>query len=570
MYDILYVLLRRLRAPLITLIVVYAVSIYGLVLIPGQDDQGNVWHMSYFHAFYFVSFMGSTIGFGEIPYAFTDAQRMWTLCTIYACVVAWLYGIGTTLAVFQDSGFTRLLRLRSFVNHVRSLREPFYLICGYGVTGSNLARELTERGIRVVVVDIDQDRIDSLDLDGLLLPVPALCGDASLPDILDHAGLQLPHCAGVLALTNSDKVNLAVSIASKVLQPKRLAISRSENDITTANLASFGTDLIVDPFRSYAEYVALAAHSPHRHLVFDWLMNPEHRTLASVYRHAKGRWIICGFGRFGSNISRELKQEDTEVTIIDPDPNNIRDLPGAVLGIGTEAVTLQQAGIEDAVGIVAGTSIDADNLSIIMTARQLNPKLITVVRQNLSANDLVFANSRCDFIMQPGQIIATRIMAQLKTPLLSVFLDQLMLQDEVWAHTLLNRMNATVGDEPLESRSVCIGEKEAPAVLEKLQEGSDENKTAIKLIALMKNPLYRKETLHLFPLMMRRGDEVKLLPGELTELQEGDDILFCGRKGSLDRMAWTAFNYNTLHYVLTGNDATQGRLQRWLQGGDAR
>lgn len=565
MYDILYVLLKRLRAPLITLIVVYAVSIYGLTLIPGEDDQGNVWHMSFFHAFYFVSFMGSTIGFGEIPYPFTNAQRLWTVCTIYACVVAWLYGIGTTLAVLQDSGFSRLLNLRRFVNHVNNLREPFYLVCGYGVTGCNLVRVLTENGVRAVVVDIDQERIDALELDGLRQPVPALCGDASLPYILDNAGLQHPHCIGVLALTNSDKVNLAIAIASKILKPKRLAISRSENDITTANLASFGTDLIVDPFRSYAEYVALAAHSPHRHLVFDWLMNPEHRTLASVYRHAKGRWIICGYGRFGQNISRELKREDTAVTVIDPDEKNISGLPDAVLGVGTEAVTLQQAGVEDAVGIVAGTGNDADNLSIIMTARELNPKLVTVVRQNLSANDLVFANSRCDFIMQPGQIIATRILAQLKTPSLSVFIDQLMQQDEVWAHTLLNRMNATVGEGALESRSVCIGEKEAPAVQEKLREG-----TEINLIALMKNPHYRKETLHCFPLMLRRGEEVKLLPGELTELQEGDDILFCGRKGALDRMAWTAFNYNTLHYVLTGNDATQGRLQRWLQGEDTK
>ena len=63
MNDILYILLRRLRAPLITLIVVYAVAILGMTLIPGRDPDGNVWYMSFFHAFYFVSFMGSTIGF---------------------------------------------------------------------------------------------------------------------------------------------------------------------------------------------------------------------------------------------------------------------------------------------------------------------------------------------------------------------------------------------------------------------------------------------------------------------------------------------------------------------------
>ncbi|WP_315982829.1 ion channel [Aliamphritea spongicola] len=67
MHDVLYLLLRRLRKPLITVIVVYAVAVTGFVLIPGQDDAGQPWRMDFFHAIYFVSFMGSTIGFGEIP-----------------------------------------------------------------------------------------------------------------------------------------------------------------------------------------------------------------------------------------------------------------------------------------------------------------------------------------------------------------------------------------------------------------------------------------------------------------------------------------------------------------------
>ena len=91
MNNIIYLVLRRLRMPLITLIVIYAISVLGFVLIPGQDDEGNPWRMGFFHAVYFVSFMGSTIGFGEIPYPFTDAQRMWALIMIYATVISWLY-----------------------------------------------------------------------------------------------------------------------------------------------------------------------------------------------------------------------------------------------------------------------------------------------------------------------------------------------------------------------------------------------------------------------------------------------------------------------------------------------
>ncbi len=227
MNNLVFLFMRRLRAPLITLITVYAVTVFGMTLIPGRDADGNVWYMDFFHAFYFVSFMGTTIGFGEVPYEFTDAQRMWVTLSIYATVVSWLYGIGQTLAVLQEPMFGRLMRLRGFTSHVRNLREPFYLVCGYGVTGSIVVKRLIDRGIRVVVVDIEQDRIDALELDNLVIPVPSLCADASLPDILDHAGLQHKQCIGVLALTNNDNVNLSIAIASKLLAPRRQVITRT-------------------------------------------------------------------------------------------------------------------------------------------------------------------------------------------------------------------------------------------------------------------------------------------------------------------------------------------------------
>lgn len=560
MNNLLFLFLRRLRAPLISLISVYAISIFGMTLIPGQDAGGNVWYMDFFHAFYFVSYMGTTIGFGEIPYEFSDAQRMWVTCTIYATVITWLYGIGTMLAVLQEPMFGRLMRLRGFLAQVRDLQEPFYLVCGYGVTGRILVRRLVSRGIRVVVVDIEQDRIDALELDNLVIPVPALCADASLPDVLDHAGLQHSKCIGVLALTNEDRVNLAIAIASKLLVPKRQVITRTNSELTTANMASFGTDMIVDPFRAYADYMALAARSPHKHLVYDWLMNPHHRKLSSVYKYAEGRWIICGYGRFGRALAEAFSTEGMAMTIIDPNPDNLAPLNDSVVGVGTEAHTLTEAGVETAVGIIAGTGSDTDNLSIIMTARELNPKLTTVVRQNLHQNALVFRHSRCDFIMEPGRIIANRILAHLKTPLLSDFLHHLQQESSVWAHQLLNRMSSVVGDEELDSWAIRIDYEQTPAVISMMEQGH-----SIPLRAVYRNPHQREDLLPCFVLLLRNADGVRILPGELTELQPGDEILCCGLGAALPRMEWTVNNYNVLYYVITGEDPPHSLLARLLR-----
>lgn len=546
--------------PLITVIVVYSIAIVGFVLIPGQDDQGNVWHMDFFHAIYFVSFMGSTIGFGEIPYAFTSAQRAWTLLSIYGTVIAWLYGIGSLLALIQEPVFGRMLRRRSFANEVRNFNEPFYLVCGYGITGSVIVSKLCKRGMRSVVIDINQEKIDRLEMDDLPIRVPGLCVDASLPDALDDAGLQHPHCVGVLALTNNDNVNLSISIASKLLAPERLVVSRTESEVNARNLASFGTDHIVDPFRSYAEYLTLAAHSPYMHLVYDWLVNPFHRPLSSAYKKTSGKWLICGFGRFGKALYQEFVKHDVELVLLDDNEAHLKGYKNHIIGLGTEAEVLEKAGVRDAVAIVAGTDNDADNLSIIMTAQELNPKLVTVVRQNLNTNKLVYKNSKADFVMEPGRIIANRILAKIKTPLLPVFIRQMQAYDDVWAHTLLNRMSSVVKDRELDSWSITLNEAQAPAVVTLLEEGQ-----TVKLGKLMRDTRDRKHNLPCFPLMLRRGEELELQPGELDELQVNDEILFCGLSEAHAQMEWSVNNYNILFYLLTGEEPSHNLLAKILK-----
>jgi voltage-gated potassium channel len=105
MNNIIFIFFRRMRLPLLLLVTVFSITALGLTLIPGQDADGNVWYMSYFHAFYFVGYMSTIIGFGEIPYPFTDAQRLWVMFSIYSTVIVWLYAIGTLINLVQDKTF---------------------------------------------------------------------------------------------------------------------------------------------------------------------------------------------------------------------------------------------------------------------------------------------------------------------------------------------------------------------------------------------------------------------------------------------------------------------------------
>ena len=74
--EVLFMILRRLRMPLITLIVGLCASrSLGLALMPGTDPAGSPWQLGFFHAFYVMSYTATTIGFGELPHPFSDAQR---------------------------------------------------------------------------------------------------------------------------------------------------------------------------------------------------------------------------------------------------------------------------------------------------------------------------------------------------------------------------------------------------------------------------------------------------------------------------------------------------------------
>lgn len=87
-------------------------------------------------------------------------------------------------------------------------------------------------------------------------------------------------------------------------------------------------------------------------------------------------------------------------------------------GRGTEEDTLTEADIEHAVGIVAGTDNDANNLSIVMTARAMTNKLFVIARQNYRENDALFRAVDADMVMHPSAIVAGKIRVLLATPML--------------------------------------------------------------------------------------------------------------------------------------------------------
>ena len=215
-----FLVMRRMRTPLITLIVIFSISVIGLTLIPGVDASGRPAHISLFDSFYFTTYTATTIGFGELPWPFTAAQRLWVTVTIYLSVVGWAYAIGSLLTLLQDRSFRQALALQRFSRKVKRMREPFLLVAGYGRAGELIARDFDALGQQLVIIDESSDRIDALELGSYHADIPGLVADAANPHHLSAAGLDHPFCAGILALTNNDETNLAVTMTAALLRPR--------------------------------------------------------------------------------------------------------------------------------------------------------------------------------------------------------------------------------------------------------------------------------------------------------------------------------------------------------------
>jgi voltage-gated potassium channel len=560
--KVLFLFLRRMRAPLLALIAAYAVSVTGLVLIPGIDDQGEPWRMDFFHAFYFVSYMATTIGFGEIPHAFSEAQRMWTSITIFLSVIAWLYAIGKILSLLQDQTFKLAVSQQSFDRSIRRVRASFLIVCGYGDTGNLLVRALLQRRKRVVVIERNQDRINDLALSVMEFHIPALCADARSSSRLQQAGISSPFCDGVVALTDSDDVNLKIALTAKLLNPGLPVICRADSSDTARNMLSFGTDHVINPFEVFGDRLALAIHSPAHHLLHQWLSSVPGNELPMPTYPPHGRWILCGYGRFGKAVNAGLAREGITVTIVEADPEGTGCDDDCVHGRGTEADTLLHAGVESAAGIVAGTNDDSDNLSILMTARELNPELFMVGRQNRDDNGILFEAGQFDIVERHSEIVAESVLSHLTTPLLPQFLELARQCDGNWANELLSRISAVTDERVPAVWAIELSEGRATALVERL------NREAVSLGQLLALPAQPDRRVPCVPLLLHRRfrSETILTPSDDISLTPGDHILFAGRLSAVSRLGRVLRHAPTLDLLLTGIERPQGWFWRRLRG----
>lgn len=144
--------------------------------------------------------------------------------------------------------------------------------------------------------------------------------------------------------------------------------------------------------------------------------------------------IVCGYGRNGKQVVKELRSFDEKVVVIDKNHdiviNNIGQPIRFIEGDATSDETLLKADIKTSKALITSLPNDADNLYVVLTARSLNPKLNIISRASDESSENKLRIAGVDSVVMPERVGGAHMATMVTQPEVVEFLEHLNLHDE--------------------------------------------------------------------------------------------------------------------------------------------
>jgi len=143
--------------------------------------------------------------------------------------------------------------------------------------------------------------------------------------------------------------------------------------------------------------------------------------------------IVVGYGRNGSQAVVELLENKYSVVVVDKSPKIISQFANNdkilhVLGDATEDTVLYNAGIDRAQALITAMPNDADNLFVVISAREMNPKLKIISRASAIGNDKKLILAGATNVVMPDKVGGQRMAKLIVNPDIQEFIENIMLQ----------------------------------------------------------------------------------------------------------------------------------------------
>ncbi len=238
---------------------------------------------SYFDAVYWSVITITTVGFGDIS-PVTLPGRVATLLLVIGGigVIAFFTSIVTT--ALQEK--LRAIKEEKTVGEANSMKD-FIIICGFGRMGKVLATQLETAKEKFLIIDNDETQFQ----DSRYLNYTTIKGDASSVALLQSLGIE-NRAKAVIALSNSDPVNLAIILTARSLNPNIHIIARANMKNIEQKMYLAGADKVILTTDITAlvasEYVGQPVAFD---AIDDILLNDKHAVMEEVEIHENSTFV---------------------------------------------------------------------------------------------------------------------------------------------------------------------------------------------------------------------------------------------------------------------------------------
>jgi voltage-gated potassium channel len=219
----------------------------------------------------------------------------------------------------------------------------------------------------------------------------------------------------------------------------------------------------------------------------------------------RNHYIICGAGRVGAHIIRDLERSRTHFVVIEKDAERVAHLPERGVHVlvrdATLEETLREAGVGHARGLAACLPNDADNVYVVLTARDLNPNLHIVARAAEEQAESKLIRAGANRVVAPTIMGGRRMAMAMMKPAVDDFMDSI-----------------TADSLDLNFEQVEV-EAASPLVGRHLRETPIRSELDVVIISIQ-----------------RRNGHRLFNPNAETLIEEGDLLIAIGRKESLVRL----------------------------------
>jgi voltage-gated potassium channel len=220
----------------------------------------------------------------------------------------------------------------------------------------------------------------------------------------------------------------------------------------------------------------------------------------------RNHFIICGAGRVGSHLVRDLVQAGEMFIVIERDPEKVAELTDKGVAVLVRDATLEEslreAGVVHARGLAACLADDADNVYVVLTARDLNPKLHIVARAAEEEAEVKLVRAGANRVVAPTIIGGHRMAVALTKPAVDDFIDSIT----------ASKLDLTFEQVEVTPSSRLVGQK-------------------------LRDTKIRAELDIVIVSIRRREGAMLFNPSGETEIENGDMLIAIGNPQSLSRLS---------------------------------